>query len=83
MVEHAAVNRGVVGSSPTSGANFPKENGQSGFSAQILHTKTPNSPYPKVMLCCGIRGLRESQCFSWELMGQWGRSEVPLSLLSP
>ena len=43
MVEHAAVNRGVVGSSPTSGAIFPKENGQSGFSAQILHTKTPDS----------------------------------------
>ena len=30
MVEHAAVNRGVVGSSPTSGAKFPKENGQLG-----------------------------------------------------
>ena len=43
MVEHAAVNRGVVGSSPTSGAKFPKENCQSGFSAQILHTKTPDS----------------------------------------
>ena len=29
-VEHAAVNRRVVGSSPTSGAKFPKENGQLG-----------------------------------------------------
>ena len=72
MVEHAAVNRGVVGSCPTSGAIIPRENGQSGFSAQILHTKTPNSPYPKVMLGCGILGLSESQCFSWELVGTVG-----------
>lgn len=32
MVEHAAVNRGVVGSSPTSGANFVEENGGLGDS---------------------------------------------------
>ena len=34
MVEQSAVNRWVVGSSPTSGANFPNENGTSANSTQ-------------------------------------------------
>ena len=33
----------IVGSSPTSGAIFQVENGHGGVSAQILHTKTPDS----------------------------------------
>ncbi len=41
MVEHAAVNRVVVGSSPTSGANFPKENENSQSSDTVLTQETP------------------------------------------
>ncbi len=39
MVEHAAVNRGVVGSSPTSGANF-----EASFSRGFCAKSSPNTP---------------------------------------
>ena len=39
MVERAAVNRDVVGSSPTSGANFSKETGGSQVSDSVPKQK--------------------------------------------
>jgi len=43
MVEHAAVNRGVVGSSPTSGAIFPRENEDLPVSDTVLTQKGAKS----------------------------------------
>ena len=49
MVERAAVNRDVVGSSPTSGANFIEENERFGISDTLPTHETPKSAEADVM----------------------------------